>query len=752
MRTPSIIQRPFGPASTWLGSVLLLVAVVSAVATACGGGGDVGVAPTLTIALAGAGHGTVTGSPGSLSCDNANPSGSVSGTCTADLPDNSEVTLSATAESGSTFAGWSGNGVTCGTSNPCTFTVSESRTITATFDAGAATQVLTVVGGGTGTGQIVSDPDGIDCTISNGAEGDTGCSASFASGSSVQLQVQTGELQGWGGACSGSGPCSVVLSEDRTVIATFAPAAQATQLVFVGQPGAVQVGNAITPPVQVAFQDGSGQTATNRTDAITLRIGANPGGATLGGLVTHSAQNGVATFPDLTLDKSGDNYTLVAQATGLPDGTSSGFNVSDLPVAHLAFLVQPPLTAPAGAPISPAVKVEILDEQNAVLTARTDVINISLQSPPDGGPLSGSVSATAVAGVATFSNLTVQKAAKGYTLSASTQNASGATSRAFEIIAGPAQLISRISMANQEAPVGTNVSDRPSVLVVDAFNNPVEGFPVTWRVTQGGGKVQASQTDPVLRPTGPLGLSTAVSWTLGPDVATNNNELHAEADVNGSPIVFKASGTLPVGQGLFRGQLLEANNAGIDPQQIPIAGANLDFLEFGTTTVLKSTTSGSDGNWVSPPLPLNKEYRINITKPGKKDVQVEKPRLSDNATQFALGPRGMVVGSDEDGEAGLEVDVTLSGGAQDAPVTVEVYHGIYIGESDASLVMVTGNRDGPGAVIFSPNFPEEDPNPLHDWGTLTLRVIAEGYVTQTMDLYIGCPFCTRTISVTLTTP
>src|SRR5262249_4991527 len=64
---------------------------------------------TLTVTLAGTGSGTVTSSPAGISCP---------GTCSAAFGSGTSVTLTATAASGSTFAGWSGAG--CSGTGPCT--------------------------------------------------------------------------------------------------------------------------------------------------------------------------------------------------------------------------------------------------------------------------------------------------------------------------------------------------------------------------------------------------------------------------------------------------------------------------------------------------------------------------------------------------------------------------------------------------------------------------------------------------------
>jgi hypothetical protein len=76
---------------------------------------------TLSITDAGTGSGAVTSSPAGISCGS---------TCSHSYTSGTQVTLSATAASGSTFAGWSG---ACAGST-CTVTMSAAETVTATFN------------------------------------------------------------------------------------------------------------------------------------------------------------------------------------------------------------------------------------------------------------------------------------------------------------------------------------------------------------------------------------------------------------------------------------------------------------------------------------------------------------------------------------------------------------------------------------------------------------------------------------------
>jgi len=100
------------------------------------------------------------------------------------------------------------------------------------------------------------------------------------------------------------------------------------KLTFTVQPSDVGVGASITPAVKVAIQNAAGSTLTYATNTVTIAIQNNPEGATLSGTLSVAAVAGVATFSDLSLDKAGDDYTLVATIPGLSK-VSSAFDVAN---------------------------------------------------------------------------------------------------------------------------------------------------------------------------------------------------------------------------------------------------------------------------------------------------------------------------------------------------------------------------------------------------------------------------------------
>ena len=211
-----------------------------------------------------------------------------------------------------------------------------------------------------------------------------------------------------------------------------AGAGAATKLVFTQVPVNTRAGATITPSVKVAIQDASGNTVTSAQDAVTLAIGANPSGGTLGGTLTVAAVNGVATFGDLSIDKAGPGYTLVASAGALTGATSAGFDVLPGNASRLVFIVGPGARV-VGQTFSPAIQVQVQDAGgNPVLTAsNTITIGSSVA-----GTLSGNASQTPFLGTATFSNLALTKAGVGYVLTAHSSGLVDAASDPFDVTQG----------------------------------------------------------------------------------------------------------------------------------------------------------------------------------------------------------------------------------------------------------------------------------------------------------------------------
>lgn len=166
---------------------------------------------------------------------------------------------------------------------------------------------------------------------------------------------------------------------------------------------------------------------------VTLAFGENPGSATLSGTLTQAAVAGVATFPGISINNPGTGYTLIATASGHDPVESAAFNITQEAATKLSFSVQPTSTRVNGV-ITPALQVSALDSEDDLDTNFVEDIVLNLQVNPGSATLSGTLTQTAVGGIATFPGLSIDVAETGYVIRASSGVLTVADSDAFDIV------------------------------------------------------------------------------------------------------------------------------------------------------------------------------------------------------------------------------------------------------------------------------------------------------------------------------
>ena len=171
---------------------------------------------------------------------------------------------------------------------------------------------------------------------------------------------------------------------------------------------------------------------------LTLKIGTGSG--TLGGTTTGTILNGASsvTISGVTYNKAESGVVLEANASGLTMGESASFTVLIGAPTKLAFGSQPNSTG-VGDPIPayplnagrtyPAVTVLIQDAAGNLVTSDTSSVTIGGTDFTEDSTLTVS----AIAGVATFTNLKPTRAGSAITLTASGGLLTGATSDPFTV-------------------------------------------------------------------------------------------------------------------------------------------------------------------------------------------------------------------------------------------------------------------------------------------------------------------------------
>ena len=228
------------------------------------------------------------------------------------------------------------------------------------------------------------------------------------------------------GVDGGTNSIGVVSLNTKQLVVTLQPPASVTAGTVFG--------------LTVKATDRSGNVDSSFNGTVTVALANNPGGSTLGGTITAIASGGVATFSGLTLNKATSGYTLQVSSNGVTSATTSAITVTPAAASQMAVTEQPPASVTAGSNFGLQASIE--DIYGNLETTDNASVSVSLDNNPTGTTLGGTLSATAAQGVATFSSLTLTKAASGYTLRLSTSGLNSATTGAITVVpAAPATLV-----------------------------------------------------------------------------------------------------------------------------------------------------------------------------------------------------------------------------------------------------------------------------------------------------------------------
>src|SRR4029077_7829001 len=192
-------------------------------------------------------------------------------------------------------------------------------------------------------------------------------------------------------------------------------------------------------PVKMVKVAGDGQTATAGTAVATapaVKLTDATGNPVVGVGVTFQVTGGGGTVVPTT--PVATNASGIAAATSWTLGATAGANqltagvtapgVTGNPAIfsatgvvgganRLVFTVQP-VNAAVGAPITPAVRVQVQDRSGTPVTPATNPITVALGTNPTGAALGGTTTVNAVSWTATFSTLSVDRPGARYTFTA----------------------------------------------------------------------------------------------------------------------------------------------------------------------------------------------------------------------------------------------------------------------------------------------------------------------------------------------
>lgn len=257
------------------------------------------------------------------------------------------------------------------------------------------------------------------------------------------------------------------------------------------------------PVIWVEDAGGNLSTTDNSTVVTATRL---TGVGTLQGILTATAHNGIVTFSNLSHNVANTLSILFSSGT-LTSDTSSNILVSPAAAARLVFVQQPTNTT-AGAVITPAVTVTLMDAfGNSVATTGTPV-TIALASGT--GILNGTLTRNTSSGIAAFGNLSINLAGSK-TLRASSGSLTAAVSNTFSISPGPAKALVFVQQPTSAA-AASSISPAVTVQIRDSLGNDVaaSAVPVTMAILSGNGSLSGTST----RSTNTSGIATFADLSI----------------------------------------------------------------------------------------------------------------------------------------------------------------------------------------------------------------------------------------------
>jgi hypothetical protein len=372
----------------------------------------------------------------------------------------------------------------------------------------------------------------------------------------------------------------------QTAAVTVNPAV-AVSLAFTVQPTNGVAGATITPVIAVTANDQFGNIATGFSGSVTVGMGTNPGGGTLSGTPTRTAAAGVATFNNLSIDKTGSGYTLNATATGLSGSVSDAFNITAAGVSAAQSTVNaapPTITASTGASSS-TITVTAKDAFGNAIAGATVVLSAS----GAGNTVTQPAATTGANGVAAGSLSSTGAGLKSVTATVNgvvlaqqptvTVNAASFSASQSTVSGLPAAI---------EASNGANASTI-TVTAKDGFGNPIQGVTVVLLATGSG--------NTLTQPSGATNTSGVATGTLS-STATGTKVVSATG--NGSTITDQDTILVVPGEISAAQSTLQASPASIPASNgssistiTVIARDDQGNLVPGASVVLSATGSGN---------------------------------------------------------------------------------------------------------------------------------------------------------------
>lgn len=207
---------------------------------------------------------------------------------------------------------------------------------------------------------------------------------------------------------------------------------------FITQPANGVRNTALPSSVVVEGRDALGTPALLSGLGVDIGLVKNGDGTVLSGTLAVGLDYNTtarASFDNLLVNTPGSGYRFVVSGSRIPAVLSEPFDVAAFGPATKLRWFDGPASANVSTVMSPSATVEVLDAANNRVTSSTAPVTVALFDNPSAGTLGGTLTRSALSGVATFNDLSVNAVGSGYTLFASGPSLTGEESPAFSIVA-----------------------------------------------------------------------------------------------------------------------------------------------------------------------------------------------------------------------------------------------------------------------------------------------------------------------------
>ncbi|MCO4793980.1 MAG: Ig-like domain-containing protein, partial [Bacteriovoracaceae bacterium] len=280
-----------------------------------------------------------------------------------------------------------------------------------------------------------------------------------------------------------------------------------TQLVFTTDPSNATAGVNNSPSIVVEIQDPGFVTIPINTQVtLSFNNDASGGSATLSGTLTTTSINGIATFPDINIDKAAVGYTLRATTPSpLTDDISTAFNITPGAPTNLSLAVTGAANIDADGATTTTLQATLTDSFANPITGANTTLNI-----PGNGGTTANPAVTNGSGVANWT-LTSSNTAGTYAYTAT----STVTSNSVNVVFDPTILLVTVNQKGAQA-------DPTAALPVEfdvVFSDPITAASFTTAdITQNG-------------------TATGVTWNIINSGDNQNFTLQATATTSSGTIV-----------------------------------------------------------------------------------------------------------------------------------------------------------------------------------------------------------------------